>query len=147
MTTAERAELRRLCRRFRPPCLLPLRKRTLWTQPHMVRPALVKATFGNGKRLLGLTPIMHRPNYYLVWIDDGWDLDGDVLREHLDAIWNAIAEEFGERPYDDEKRYRWPEEDSSGGCSWWEASLDCVLPERARRAKANSHRHDGTEKR
>ena len=124
--------LRSLLRPFRPPCLLPRRKRKLWSQPYMVRPALVKARFGNGKRLIGLLPIRHRPNYYLVWIDSKWDIDGDEIREALDDIWNAIAEEFGERPHDSQT-YRWPEEDSSDGCSWFEADAFDVLPPRIRR--------------
>jgi hypothetical protein len=125
--------LRTLLRPFKAPCLLPRRKRTLWSQPYMVRPALVKAKFGDGKRLLGLMPIMHRPCYYLVWIDSSWDIDGGVLRDHLDEMWAAIAEEFGERPYEDERPYRWPEEDASDGCSWFEADAFDVLPPRMRR--------------
>ena len=99
----------------------------------MVQPAYVKARFGDGKRLIGLVPIMHRPNYYLVWIDSGWDIDGDEIREALDSIWNAIGDEFGWRPYDDQGRYRWPEEDSSGGCSWFEANDYDVLTPRQRK--------------
>jgi hypothetical protein len=129
--------LRRLVRHFRPPCLLPRRKRTLWTQPYMIRPALVKQRFGNGKRLIGLSPVLHRPAYYLVWIDDRWNLSnwdhGEKLIDHLDEIWDAIGDEFGFRDREDESSYRWPEEDSRDGCSWWEADVDDVLPRRARR--------------
>lgn len=127
--------LRTLLRPFKPPCLLPRRKRTLWTQPHMVAPALVKAKFGNGKKLIGLLPIMHRPKYYLVWVDDSWDLEnsGDVWLDKLDEVWMAISQEFGERPRDSSLPYRWPEEDSSDGCCWFEADADDVLPPRMRR--------------
>jgi len=91
--------LRTLLRPFKAPCLLPRRKRTLWTQPYMVAPALVKAKFGNGKRLIALLPILHRPRYYLVWIDDQWDLEnGDDWLDQLDTIWQAIGDEFGSRP-------------------------------------------------
>lgn len=138
--------LRVLLRPFKPPCLLPRRKRTLWTQPYMVRPAYVKAKFGNGKRLIGLMPIMHRPNYYLVWIDSSWDIDGDVLRDKLDDIWQAIAEEFGERPYGSDRRYRWPEEDSSDGCSWFEADAFDVLTPRQRRKYAPTESRNTQEK-
>jgi len=118
--------LRMLTGRFRPPCLLPRQKRTLWTQPYWVRPALIKKRFGNGKRLLALTPIMHRPHYYLVWIDSEWDLDEDVWLDRLEEIWEAISEECGSRPEDAEE-YNWPEEDSAGGCAWWFARPDDVL--------------------
>lgn len=114
-------------KRFRPPCLLPRQRRTLWTRPYMVAPALVKKRFGNGKKLLALAPIMHRPNYYLVWIDDRWDLqNGDEWLNALDQVWEAISEEFGARSEDDED-YRWPEEDSAGGCVWWTARAEDVL--------------------
>jgi hypothetical protein len=123
--------LRQLLRPFKAPCLLPRRKRTLWTQPHMVRPALVKEKFGNGKRLICLCALMHRPYYYLVWVDDRQDLENsDEWFDQLEKIWTAIAEEFGERPYGSERRYRWPEEDSSGGCAWDIAHLEDVLPRR-----------------
>lgn len=125
-------ELRAITKHFRPPCLLPRRKRTLWTQPYMVRPALIKERFGNGRRLLWISPTMHRPNYYLVWVDDRWDLN-DELRDHLDDILNAICAEFGRREPDDEKPYRWPEEDCSDGYSWGEADAESIVTSRQRR--------------
>jgi len=120
-------DIRARAKLFKAPCLLPRRKCTLWTKPYMVRPALVKRHFGNGLRLLGLSPIMHRPNYYLVWVDNRWDIDGDELRDALDSIWEAIGDEFGSRPADDQGTYRWPEEDSGDGCHWWEATAEDVL--------------------
>lgn len=130
-------ELRSLTKHFRPPCLLPRRKRTLWTQPYMVSPALVKKRFGNGRRLIGLLPIMHRPKYYLLWIDDRWDINNskDWL-DQLDLIWDQIGEEFGQRRRDDNgdpMAYHWPEEDSEGGCAWFIANADDVLTVRQRR--------------
>jgi hypothetical protein len=139
MSKTEAAVLRRLLCHYKPPCLLPRQKRELWTQPYMVRPALVKTTFGNGSRLLALSPVMHRPAYYLVWIDDRWSTNnhysdtGEYLCEHLDDIWSVIEEEFGSRYCDDNGDpgpYRWPEEDSRDGCSWWEASIYDVLTRR-----------------
>lgn len=129
-------DLKAICAKFNPPCLLPRQKRTLWTEPYMVRPALVAAKFGNGKRLICLSPIMHRPSYYLVWVDDRWELSNwgkpPILSEHLDDIWQQIAEEFGERG--ERQSYRWPEEDSRDGCDWWAADARDVLPKRRLRA-------------
>jgi hypothetical protein len=140
MQSKEQISLRRLLRPFRAPCLLPRQKRHLWGFPHMVRPALVKRKFGNGKRLIGLSPINHRPAYYLVWVDDRWSISnwdsGEVLADHLDEIWETIAEEFGRRDDDDGelRRWRWPEEDSAGGCHWWEADeRDIATPRVLRR--------------
>lgn len=132
-------ELRSITKHFKPPCLLPRRKRTLWTQPYMVRPALLKEKFGNGKRLLWLSPIMHRPNYYLAWVDDRWDLDNE-FREHLDDIINAIGEEFGTRDHAEEnpQPYRWPEEDLDDGCSWGEADAESIVTPRQRRSLERS---------
>ncbi len=133
------AVLRKLLRPYKAPCLLPRRKRTLWTQPYMVRPALVKATFGNGRHLLGLTALMHRPNYYLVWIDDTWETDngGYEFLDRLDDIWNAIGDEFGFRSPEDTRQYRWPEDDSSDGCAWWDADISDILTiEQERRFRA-----------
>ena len=122
-----------LLRPFKPPCLLPLRKRILWTRPHMVRPAYVKRKFGDGKLLLALTPIMHRPWYYLLWVDSKMDLEHDeAWLDQLDEVCDRIGDEFGTRERDDngdpEPRYRWPEEDSSGGCAWWKATAEDILP-------------------
>ena len=131
----------RLLTAFRPPCLLPPQRRTLWTRPYMVRPALVQKRFGNGKKLLGLTPIMHRPHYYLVLIDDRWDLEADDWLDRLDEIWEAIAEEFGSRR-DEDEAYHWPEEDSGGGCAWWTARADDVLTVHGRRRLGGMDHHD-----
>ena len=124
-------DLKSLTARFEAPCLLPLQKRLMWTQPHRVRPALVKATFGNADLLLALSPVMHRPHFYLVWIDARWHGE-EELHRHLDAIYDAIAEEFGMRA-DDEQPYRWPEEDFAAGAAWWVADADDVLTARRRK--------------
>lgn len=128
------ADLQSLTARFEAPCLLPAQKRVLWTQPHTVRPALVKATFGKADLLLALSPVLHRPRYYLVWIDARWYGD-DELHRQLDAIYDAISWEFGARE-DDERPYRWPEEDFAGGASWWVADADDVLTARRRKLLA-----------
>jgi len=126
--------MQEVLKHFKPPCLLPRQRRTLWTQGHMVRPALVKRKFGNGRRLVAIAPILHRPHYYLVWVDDGWDLNNsDEWLDQLDGIWEAIADEFGSRDSESERRYEWPEEDSEGGCAWWRATLDDIATPRGRR--------------
>ena len=122
--------------RFRAPCLLPLRKRFLWGQPHMVRPALVRERFGNGKRLIVLWPIMHRPCYYLVWVDDRWCLDNwgkpPLLCDELGEVYSGIEDEFGRRDPEDAGPYHWPDADLDDGCAWCEAVPGDVLPRRAR---------------
>jgi hypothetical protein len=121
-----------LAGQFAPPCLLPRQKRTLWTQPHIVRPALVREKFGNGRHLLAIAPIMHRPLYYLVWVDDTWfggpDAKKELLREHLDAIYEAIEDEFGYR--EEGAPFRWPEADFGEGTCWRSATADDIVSPR-----------------
>lgn len=97
----------------------------------MVKPALVKRRFGKGDLLIGLSPTMHRPCYYLVWVDAEWF--EDEMHEHLDDIWDGIAEEFGQHESDeDAASYQWPMVDDEGGCHWWQAQVDDILTPRAR---------------
>jgi hypothetical protein len=129
-------ELRQITSLFKPPCLLPARRRTLWSFPSMVKPALVAKKFGKGDLLLGLSPILHRPWYYLVWVDAQWmSIDSDeIMHDHVDEICDAIAEEFGSRdPDEDGGYYRWPEDDTGDGVCWWKADIDDVLTPRARK--------------
>lgn len=128
MDTAE--ELNRLTKFFSPPCLLPRQKITMWTAQYMVRPALVKRTFGKGDLLIALYPMMHRPRYYLVWVDADW-FDG--MSQYVDDIWFGIEDEFGSRDSDDTGPYKWPEVDDQGCCCWRKAVFDDVLTPRARK--------------
>jgi hypothetical protein len=123
---------------FEAPCLLPMQVRTLWTQPCKVRPALSATRHGAGDLLIGLSPVMHRPSYYLVWIDRKWwperyGYATDEFRDKLDDIWLALEDEFGRRDSDDTGPYKWPEVDDDGGCSWWWADADCILTARQRK--------------
>lgn len=117
---------------FDAPCLLPAQKRVMWTVPCMVEPALAQKRFGAGDLLIALSPIMHRPSYYLVWIDRRWypevGYGTDELYEALDSeIWPALEEEFGRRERDDDGPYNWPEVDDEGGCCWRYADADDIL--------------------
>jgi hypothetical protein len=123
-------ELVKLTALFKPPCLLPRQKRTLWTKPYLVAPALVKRKFGKGDLLLGLSPIMHRPYYYLVWVDADWY---EEMGDHIDDIWFGIEDEFGYRDSEDTAPYQWPTVDDDGGCHWWEADAGDVLTPKARK--------------
>lgn len=122
---------------FAAPCLLPAQRRTLWTMPSMVRPALSATRHGAGDLLIGLMAMQHRPLYYLVWIDAGWWPDSggakDEFHDVLDEqIWPALEDEFGRRDSESMARYRWPEVDDDG-CVWFVAAADHVLTARKRR--------------
>lgn len=124
---------------FDAPCLLPAQKRTLWTIPSMVRPALSGKRFGAGDLLIGLMPLMHRPLYYLVWIDAKWFDDRHAeerFYDELDNIWESLEDEFGPRGYTDNgdrRPFRWPEVDDEGGCCWFIATADSILTPKARK--------------
>jgi hypothetical protein len=106
----------------------------------MVPPALVRKKFGKADLLLGLMPIMHRPYYYLVWVDAEWF---DDMCQYVDDIWYAIEEEFGHRESEDVAPYRWPEVDDEGGCCWFKADIDDILTPRRRARLATGSRERG----
>lgn len=94
-------------------------RRLMWGQPHWVKPRLVSAIFGDGKVLLLLTPIMTRPNYFVVRIDSEWhlDKDGGGLCEHLPEIQESIEDQFGYYMEEDAKAdrpQRFPDRIDSG---------------------------------
>jgi hypothetical protein len=69
--------------------------RELWGRKYKVEPALVEKVFGDGKKLLCLTPLMTRPNYYVVQIDSKWELDAYEFLDRLEEIYDAIEEQYG----------------------------------------------------
>lgn len=69
----------------------------LWGELHRVIPAIVEQHLGNGRRLIRITPLNTRPNYYLIRVDSRWSMDSDDWYDHLEEIYEAITEEFGEK--------------------------------------------------
>lgn len=99
-----------------------------WGQPRTITPRVVGAVIGDGKKLIGIAPIMYRPNHFVARIDSrhalSWHKPNgpDVW---LDALYEAIEGEYCEWPWADDY---WPGEedgdqrrvDFSDGASWWE---------------------------
>jgi hypothetical protein len=111
-------------------------ERTLWGQTHVVTPALVEEVFGDGEKLLILTPIMTRPNYYVVQIDSSWGKDntyseeeGETVHDHIDEIYDAIEAQFGSADEEDDEELRQFPTLVSGGSTWCELSLVVVMRE------------------
>ena len=102
------------------------RKVRFWGNDYRITPRLVDEIFGDGKRLLTLTPISDRPNYYVVRIDSATDLNGyDFIDEILDAIYEVIEDQFGRRRYsedEDEEINPFPAASFDSGCCWGEIS-------------------------
>lgn len=112
---------------------------------HLVHPKLVTKRFGDGKELLILTPcVTSVRNYYVVRIGTGWtkgsrwgdDFDAPI-RDHLDEIYEAIREEYGEVEYEDQgahhegNEHEWPLLDLTIGSSWrvseWPLKTEATL--------------------
>jgi hypothetical protein len=92
-------------------------------------PRVCSHVFGDGRALLELSPMFHRPLFYVVRIDSAWADDSDdaprgavSLREHLDEIYGSIEEDFGRALYEDDNGEEtvdpWPAADFDGGSCW-----------------------------
>jgi hypothetical protein len=107
----------------------------LWGARHFVVPRLVTDIFGDGRLLLGLSPIRFRPNYFVVRIDSGWSISNWDQQnpmppgEWLDRVYDSIQDEFGEWPWAKAYGLRWTEEEGDendsriqfrDGCEWWD---------------------------
>lgn len=99
--------------------LLAPRTVTFWGEVHHVTPALVNQTWGDGQKLLQLFPINERPNHWVVRVDSS--CDNDNLFDILDDIYDAIDDQFGRPPEDDDgigdERPYFPRYDGQG-TSW-----------------------------
>lgn len=90
-----------------------------WGEDYVIVPRLVSRVFGNGRRLIHITPLNTRPNYYVVRVDSRWvNLDGDGFRDFIEEVYEAIEDEFGAVDYDDDESYPWPAFDGDVGVCW-----------------------------
>jgi hypothetical protein len=104
----------------------------LWGQKHMIKPVFIKQALGNGDKLVAITPLNTRPNYYLIRVDSSWSVrnsDDSNICDHIDEISEAIEEECG-RKYetdddDEEIVMPWPALDDEVGVSWCD-SMDLL---------------------
>lgn len=95
-----------------------------WGQPHTITPRLIARAFGVGDRLVCITPMATRPNYFIVRIDSAVkdvrdpfpvrtsDPDGGYATSLLDDIMSAAEEEYG---YFGDEEYRGKDGDESRG--------------------------------
>lgn len=78
---------------------------------------LVNRIFGDGKRLIRITPFATRPNYYIVRIDSSEPTE-EQESEFIDTVLlEQIADEFGERT-DDGEGDEFPALNASCGWCW-----------------------------
>jgi hypothetical protein len=95
-----------------------------WGKPYRVTPRLVDKVFGDGRQLIHLTPLSTRPNYYVVRIDSRWTIDEPsecdaTIRDHLDDIIDAAAEQFGSNECDCEASAEDGHDDACPGEAWF----------------------------
>lgn len=109
-----------------------------WGQEYTCEPKFVEQVLGDGRALLGLSPLNTRPNYYVIRIDSTWHLYGcrvckdecpDEVTEHLDEIYEAIEDEYGsaeqiresneEDPDEEPESDDWPVMSCDSGSSWF----------------------------
>lgn len=94
-----------------------------WGQTHWVTPRLCELAWGDGRKVIGVTPIDTRPNYYLVRVDSKTELDpdeGPSFRDILDDVLDALEDQYGPSHDEDGESLPWPAADMSNGVSWWE---------------------------
>lgn len=120
----------------------PYRTR-FWGRTYLCKPAFVDKVLGDGNILIGLQPLNTRPQYYMIRVDSRWHLSGcrtceddcpDYLVEHLEEIYEAIEDHYGEVnrvrelnedlkaegvPKKDWDSEEWPVMDLDVGASWF----------------------------
>jgi hypothetical protein len=73
-----------------------------WGDTYDFQPVLIDQVFGDGQLLVKLFPIMERPRYWVVRVDSRCRTDDDAIFDYLDDIYEAIDEQFGCPPEDDD---------------------------------------------
>jgi hypothetical protein len=125
MAKARRArvnELRKLVeRRYRT---------TFWGGKYLVSPKLVSEAFGDGKRLIHMTPLNTRPQYYVVRVDSKCDTTSDEFRDQLDAIYDAIDDQFGNTSCESMEDEPWPAHNDNCGHCWGKMEWPTVKAKR-----------------
>lgn len=101
--------------------------RKLWGQRHLTHPKFIRAVLGDGGKLLIVTPINTRPDYYLIRVDSTWETDSTVeapdhVCDHIDEIYEAIENQFGGNDEDSEERRPWPVLSADSGSTWGEVT-------------------------
>lgn len=99
-----------------------------WGEPYTITPRLIARIFGDGGRLLCVTPMATRPNYFVVKVDSTPHDPRDPLPGSevslLDEIMCAAEEEYGtfgdeeERDVNGDESRPFPVTDWGVGVSW-----------------------------
>lgn len=123
-----------------------------WSQKCTCDPKLIDQVFGDGKRLIYYTPLMTRPNYYIIRVGSDWN--EDVYMDRLEEVLEAIEADFGngedarydeeigeEAKGDDWEPLEWPALRDGGGCyGFSEWPRRTISKRRARKLKKRGER-------
>ncbi len=105
-----------------------------WGSKCLVSPKFVSEAVGDGNKLIYMTPLNTRPQYYVIRVDSAWDCsnfhDGETIADHLDEIFEAIEDQYGyyydghssEYEHDNGTYPGWPV-CFNEGCAWGELDL------------------------
>lgn len=110
---------KRFCRRH---------KTRFWGRNYIITPRLLEVVFGDGKKVIHLTPLATRPDYYVLCIDSRMETDTDDFHDLLEWISQALEDQFGraEEQWEHEngrtyrKRNYFPAFNDSCGLCWGE---------------------------
>lgn len=107
---------------------------TMWGQAHTITPRFVAERMGDGLQWIWLSPIMQRPNYWVIRVDSGWDreeafaekVDGVAVDDHLEEILQMIESEYGasEEEQNSEDAPVFPNVQIDGGSEWGRYDFD-----------------------
>lgn len=111
---------------------LPQVTASLWGTKYKITPYLVDEIFGDGQKFIRLSPLLIRPNFYVVRVDSKQDLEGDEWIDLLEEIRDAIDGEFGPCCEDYNRcecdhHETWPATFDWGGCTWGELSEERLV--------------------
>jgi hypothetical protein len=87
-----------------------------WGRDYRIKPYLVAKHLGDGQQLIWLSPLMTRPNYYIVRIDRGWDFDAHDWPDRLEEIYELIEEECGNSDWEGYENQGFPVLRDGGSC-------------------------------
>lgn len=115
--------LRRYCRRH---------KTSFWGRNYIITPRLLETIWGDGKKVMHLTPLATRPDYYVFCINSGMETDTDDFHDLLDEIYEALEDQFGRSEedwtHDNGRTYHkhndFPAFNDSCGTCWGEFACD-----------------------
>lgn len=101
-----------------------------WGKKCLSRPVFIESCLGDGGKLLAITPLNDRPNYYVIRVDSTWSVhnyEDPCVADHIDEIYEMIEEQTGPREWQDDHGRRrvekWPAPNLDCGSSWWDYDL------------------------